>query len=394
MQVAFNFSEDVYHEMGNDDLPVPLGVLAGEAIAQLIPSHRRHCVVQIGSVMAYPESGPDRAKHATALLKLPPRWHGYMREKAFVDTVSSGALCAIVMDGISPRDAAAIDDSWHSSAIPGYLGSFQLLHGQNLHEALYFMTLPPRYRVYQESLSFLVDPDAVDGDGDYDEILYNGLRDALPPLGITDLRLQSTGLNGTGWDPYDVNVNFTQATGRVERALEVYTDGVIAEIVLRSRTVDPRLLEILDAALAMLDNGTPGREYLSQAALSCRRFLERLADAVYPPRETPKDTKHKLGKAEYLNRLWAYVQDRLGPDGSKTALAEMGARIDNLAKIAHKGVHDDIKVDEVNRLVLNLTLLTHDIMKLAPPAEEPAESYAQEQMDEINKMFDFMRRDG
>lgn len=172
---------------------------------------------------------------------------------------------------------------------PGYLGSFQLLHGHNLHEALYFMTLPPRYRVFQESLSFLVDPDAIDGDGDYDDI------------------------------------SVQQPAGCAERALEVYTDGVIAEIVLRSRTADPRLLEILDAALATLDSGAPGREYLSQAALSCRRFLERLADAVYPPRETPKDAKDKLGKAEYLNRLWAYVQDCLGPKGSKTALAEIGA---------------------------------------------------------------------
>lgn len=168
----------------------------------------------------------------------------------------------------------------------------------------------------------------------------------LPSLGITDLRLQSTGLNGTWWDPYAANFKFAQVTGRVERALEIYTGGMIAEIALRSRTADPRLLEILDAALAALENADPGREYLSQAALSCRRFLERLADAVYPPRETPKDAKHKLGKAEYLNRLWAYVQDCLGPDGSKTALTEIGARIDNLAKIAHKGVHDDIKVDE------------------------------------------------
>jgi hypothetical protein len=317
-----------------------------------------------------------------------------MREKAFIETLSTGDLCAIVMDGISPGDAAAIDDRWHSAEVRGYLGSFQLLHGNNLHEALYFMTLPPRYRVYQETLSFLVAPDAVDGDGDYDDLLYDRLRDVLPPLGITDLNLQSMGFNGTRWDPYAMDIKFAQATGRVERALETYTDGVIAEIVLRSRTADPRLLEILDAALAALDSPAPRREYLSQAALSCRRFLERLADTVYPPRETPKDAKHKLGKAEYLNRLWAYVEDRLGSDGSKTALAEIGSRIDNLAKIAHKGVHDDIKPDEINRLVLNLTLLTHDIMKLAPPVEEPAESYAKEQLDEVQKMFDSMRRDG
>lgn len=65
MQAAFNFRESVYHEIRDDNFPVALGVLAGEAIAELIPSHRRHCLVQIGSVMAYPESGPERAAHAT-----------------------------------------------------------------------------------------------------------------------------------------------------------------------------------------------------------------------------------------------------------------------------------------------------------------------------------------
>jgi hypothetical protein len=297
------------------------------------------------------------------------------------------------MDGISPKDATAIDDRWHERKIPGYLGSFQLLHGNNVHEALYFMTLPPRYRVYQENLAFLVDPGVLEGYSDYDNLLYDALRAELPDLGITELRLQSRVLTGTTFDPYDVNIKFAQAMGRVERALEAYTDGVIAEITLRSRAADPRLMEILDAALATLDASEPGREYLSQAALSCRRFLERLADAVYPPRETPKDAKHQLGKADYLNRLWAYVEQCLGPEGSKTALAGIGTRIDHLAKIAHKGVHDDITVDEVNRLVLNLALLTHDIMKLAPPAEEPAESYAKEQMAEVDTMFKSLRRD-
>ena len=39
--------------------------------------------------------------------------------------------------------------------------------------------------------------------------------------------------------------------------------------------------------------------------------------------------------------------------------------------VANKGLHSDVTVDEVHRLVLNLALLTHDLLKLTPPTGEP-----------------------
>lgn len=79
----------------------------------------------------------------------------------------------------------------------------------------------------------------------------------------------------------------------MERSLGNYTEGIITEITLRARQSDPRLLEALDAALMTLQD-RQGRESLAQAALSCRRFLERLADVVFPP-QTTKEGEHKLG---------------------------------------------------------------------------------------------------
>jgi hypothetical protein len=382
MQVAFNFDEEAYHEVGDGKYPAPLGVLAAEAIAQTIPSHRRHCAVQIGSVQPYPESWmSDAEKRGAALIKLPPRWHGFLYENAFVRTIGKGGLCAIVISGLSPQDATAIDDRWHSATVPGYIGSFEILRGHDLHEALYFMSLPRRYSIYKDSLAFLVEPQALEGDGDYDDDQYRQLGNALPAYGITDIRLQSTGLTDSLWDPYAANFDFAQVIGRVERTLQGYTDGIITEITLRARDADPRLLETLDAALVAL-NGEPGQEFISQAALSCRRFLERLADVLYPPKETAEGER-KLGQAQYVNRLWAYVAQTLGPNGSKTALKEIGHRIDRLSEIANKGLHDDISVDEMDRLVVNLALLTHDLLKLAAPTGVASESYSTTQVSEV-----------
>jgi hypothetical protein len=385
MQIAFNFDEDTYHEVQDGAHPMPLGVLAAEAIAQTIPSHRRHCMVQIGSVSAYPESGPDQEKHRLVLIKLPPRWHGFLYEKVFVSTLGTGGLCAIVINGLSPKDAEEIDDRWHSRKIPGYIGSFQLLRGYLVHEVLCFMALPPKYSIYKDSLAFYVSPDALHGDGDYDENQYEYLQNSLPEYGITNVRLQSTGLTGTFWDPYENNFDFLQAVGRVERTLQGYTEGIITEITLRARNADPRLLETLDAMLATL-NGEPGQEFMSQAALSCRRFLQRLADVLYPARVTAKGER-ALGKAQYINRLWAYVEQSIGPDGSKTTLKEIGSRIEHLNEMANKGLRDDISVDEMDRLVLNLALLTHDLLRLMPPTGDASESYSKMQVDEVMGMM-------
>jgi len=144
------------------------------------------------------------------------------------------------------------------------------------------------------------------------------------------------------------------------------------------------MVEVLDAALASL-KGEPGLEFTSQAALSCRRFLERLADVLYPPRETAEGER-KLGKTQYVNRLWAYVEQSLGPDGSRSALSEIGNRMESLNALANKGLHDDIPVDEMDRLVLNLVLLTHDLMRLTPPTGDASSSYSKLQIAEITKM--------
>jgi hypothetical protein len=106
-----------------------------------------------------------------------------------------------------------------------------------------------------------------------------------------------------------------------------------------------------------------------------------LADVVYPPRAPIG--QRKLGKEQYVNRLWMYVEDQLGADGSSTAKEEIGKRIDYLAKVANKGLHSDVSVDEVHRLVLNLALLTRDLLTLTPPARTPSESYAKEQQAEL-----------
>jgi hypothetical protein len=101
-------------------------------------------------------------------------------------------------------------------------------------------------------------------------------------------------------------------------------------------------------------------------ATSCRRFLEQLADALYPPRkERIKD--RDLGRDKYLNRLWAYVEAQISGSQQELILAnlkDLGNRIDRLNKAASKGVHAGVDTGEVGRLLSSLLVVTHDILAL------------------------------
>jgi hypothetical protein len=55
--------------------------------------------------------------------------------------------------------------------------------------------------------------------------------------------------------------------------------------------LDPRIAETLHAALDLFEAHRTG-EQLAQVALACRRVLERLADALYPPRAETVGGRH------------------------------------------------------------------------------------------------------
>jgi hypothetical protein len=50
------------------------------------------------------------------------------------------------------------------------------------------------------------------------------------------------------------------------------------------------------------------------------------------------------------------------------------------------GLHE-VAIDEIHRLVLNLAILTHDLLKLTPPTGEPSASYNQEHLVEIERFI-------
>ncbi len=132
----------------------------------------------------------------------------------------------------------------------------------------------------------------------------------------------------------------------------------------------PKAADQLTAAFQRFESGDP--EALSHALTSCRRLLQTVADAVFPPQPAPfvdsRGKERKVGAEEYKNRLMAFFDRRLAGDSSKAIIeAELGhlaERVDALYNKVCKGVHADVGVDEVRLVLLSTYVFLGEVVRV------------------------------
>ena len=131
----------------------------------------------------------------------------------------------------------------------------------------------------------------------------------------------------------------------------------------------PKSIEKFVSVYENLSSDNP--EDYANAVHSCRRILLDLADALYPPSDTPIEIngkKIKVGSDQYINRLIQYISSK---SGSKTYndvvgsdLSSIGMRLDAINDAVCKGTHTDVTKDEATRYIIHTYLLISDIITL------------------------------
>ena len=106
----------------------------------------------------------------------------------------------------------------------------------------------------------------------------------------------------------------------------------------------------------------------SHALTAARRIFKSVADSLYPPRETPEGAR-KLGEEQYINRLWAFLEENAAAgsdkDLAKAHIKYMGAFLQRLNEKASKGVHAEVSYEEAVRAVLYTYLTLGDLLEFA-----------------------------
>jgi hypothetical protein len=168
----------------------------------------------------------------------------------------------------------------------------------------------------------------------------------------------------------------------LEKFYELKFSGIADDVFTRTRmrvdsSIGKAVPEAVKRLTAIYENlGSDNPEDWSNAVHGCRRILQDLADAIFPPSsEVRTKTRNgeerpiKLGKENYINRLIAFVEDRSESTtfthivGSQ--LAFLGDRLDAMFRAAQKGSHTDIiRREEADRCVVYTYLLAGDILSL------------------------------
>lgn len=393
MRIAFNFAESLVGIQSWSTQREVEKVLLGHLI-EAVPSHRRHFRIRAGLVpgrraRTAPAGDLPRIAESLAYHLVTAEgagtWRTIDKFSAYKNALVASDLLAIVVEGVSYYDAGRIGKALDN--FDGYLGALQVQSNSAAHFEFYVEPLPYRYRVHEASLWLLhgaeSDP-AVAGEDNRDHEWLESISELFENSIIDKVEFQSIGLLDSFFDPYS-GFGHAKAMGRTEAMLIAYHGAMVDDLLIRLREADPQLIEALHAAFDALDQHD-SVEQRSHVALSSRRFLERLANVLYPPVEQPVGGR-KLGKAEYRNRLWRYAEERIESDGrAKVALAslqQVGDRIDALNDVANKGVHADVEAIEMHRLVMGIFLLAYDLLTLRAPDGRAAGSYTQKLSREI-----------
>lgn len=135
------------------------------------------------------------------------------------------------------------------------------------------------------------------------------------------------------------------------------------------RSVDALIAEKAGAVLAKMPSVIArlkegDGEAVSQALTSCRRILEALADAIFPPNDETYEidgNKLSLGASKHQNRLNAYIAQRTS---SKSRRIRLRQNLSNLFDRVSTGVHSDVDADEAFSLFLNVYLYLGEVLSL------------------------------
>lgn len=370
MIVAFHFRVDEHEH----------GALYGETLQDRFllclreaPFRDVHLEIFTGDLLANQHMA-DEGKGENILRSLlghdPRRWKSVDCDE-FATALLSKRIYVIAVEGLAHRLEEYLDH--RLSGDGSYLGCIEVDPANPVHWGFYRLSLIPQYRYLQDEVRFFY--------REFEEREGADTRDTGRAAGIERLGFNVTwediGVRHTIFDSYE---SFEQAArlAELDGYLSEHFARMADEILMRAASLEPRLKDELYAALRTFDRIQSPAE-IAQVALSCRRFVEKLADALYPPRPERVEGRN-VGIEAYRNRIWAYVKESLRGDQQRVVLAnleDLGNRVDRVDQLCQKGLHAQISLSDVRRLILALLGLAYDLLTLGPPVtRSPLGPYA------------------
>lgn len=324
----------------------------------ILQSANRHMKIGCGDVLlwhgqANPEEYIELAENA--FFRNDDKW--IMSEKVR-DSYRKGTIYTWVIQNATARIADQLDRELKNYS--PYLGIVTVDISYGPHITLYRTLIGETYRIIGSACSIFYsmgEPDEVDP--------YQ--IEALKQSGFETVDLEDNGARETIFDNFDTRDHYEQINSFIKLTSDFFSEGENAayELSMVLNDLNPRLFNAIGAAIRAMKN-YKNEEDIAHIALSGRRYLEQLADVLFEPREELYNDR-KVGKSQYRNRIWAYIEDSIRDKrDSPENITKLGKEVDRLIDLFNEAIHGDRSAQHVMKGFIDLALLTAALLSLQP----------------------------
>lgn len=343
---------------------------------KVLQSASRHMRVSIGDILTYSAAAKSKTPTTSYLVKLcqkvyrPTEFDRLVRER-LNETHGKTTVYCWLFQNMNTKIAEAL----HVRLLPDpvYLGAMDVDFSNPIHLHLFRNSLIEVYRLRGKKCSIFYEM----GENEDPDIVVKSM---FEENGF-DVDYEDIGARRTIFDKYDTLDHFKRVIDfqRVFAKFDGVDEDLASDLVLTLEELHPKLFDAFASAARVIERAETGED-LAQAALSGRRLLAQVADYLFPPQE--KELKgRKIGKAEYKNRLWAYIEQTINEDETidPQILQTLGTEADRLVEMFNKGLHSDLKRDKVVVAFRDLLLWLKKLVELSPAhAKRPYLAYEEE----------------
>ncbi|QJT79709.1 hypothetical protein C0557_06295 [Kosakonia sp. MUSA4] len=213
--------------------------------------------------------------------------------------------------------------------------------------------------------------------------------DELRALGFTTVNWEDSGAYRTLFDDYNTPEHFEQLLN-VQDLLSTTLPGgddEAEELVMMLEDLNPKLFDVLGAAVRTL-NRAKNSEDFAQVGISARRYIEQLANTLFPPRNELYKGR-KVDVAKFRNRIWAFISNVVpaAPEQAKN-IEILGKEIDRLIEETNALVHGSPKPQTAAEVFRDLAKITLLLLQLDPTrGRRPYQPFKEKLLEELRATY-------
>lgn len=366
MKVAFLFNADYFDSNLNYADEVEAIVFK----TRVLQSSNRHLKIGSGDVCTY-----GKAKTAGDLIDLcrrvytSPSWMK-LKEDQLESTYGKTTIFTMVVYNITKNIALNLNNILHTH--DSYLGAIELDYTYGPHLALFRNSIGNRYRVEGNKCNVLYSM----GDLENSDTEYQ--IEHVKSYGFPNAQPEDNGAHNTIFDEYDTLEHHRNVKIFESNIASLINGGEdkASELVFLLNDLNAKLFNSLAAGFRVLDEAASD-EQVAQTSLSGRRYLEQLADTVFPPTDK-KIAGRSLDKAAYKNRIGAFLSNNC----KKTELQFLGTTLNKLVSELNSGIHGSRNKSDLLETFTKLAEFTYALLSLNP--EQSRKPYFAYQTNMIN----------